>query len=265
MRPNELFASKDVTIMESDGNYTHLTFSDGSKGYVAYTQKEIERRFSPNLKRVNRRVSVKPDLAKVKGEKVRVGRRVFKFSRRMKMLWLILFASPFSLMAQNVAPVAVNDTLRVCNDQPSEFLVTGNDTDANGDRLRLTSYNRPSSGDLVALSNTGYFVFDWSYATEDTLSFSYHVKDLRFGNVGSLESNLAYVTMYSAAPYYYTGTYSSGTNNRVTCISENSAAATITTTAREVNEAYQYILLDATNGTVEISPASGGVVEFSIK
>lgn len=68
----------------------------------------------------------------------------------------------------------------------------------------------------------------------------------------------------SAAPYYYTGTYT-GTNTRETCRSINTSSVTISGTTRETNTAYQSIILDGSIGTVTISPTSGGSVEFKIK
>lgn len=261
-----------VVGLVSDVNYTYVHFRDGTVGYSAYTKSIIKEKLSVDLRPVRRGVDVDPALIQKKGQSVKLGDTLFKISRRNLNKWLGIIAlifswcvSPSVSRGQNTAPVAVNDTLKVCNDIPTYFSVTANDYDANGDRLRLTSFTRPASGDLVAASNTGQFRLDWSFALSDTLSFQYYLKDLKFANLGSLQSNAGTVVLYSTAPYFYAGTYSSGTNSRITCRSENSAAASITGTARETNTAYSYILLDGNNGSVTIAPSSGGSVEFKIK
>ncbi len=256
-----------VTALISDGNYTHVHFSDGQQVISAYTKKVVSASISSPLKEVRRGVEVDPTRVTTALPYVKLGYISYAISRNNLKNWasiLVLCCSAILSFAQNTAPVAVNDTLKVCNDIPTYFSVIGNDTDSNGDRLKLSSFTPPASGDLVAASNTGQFRYDWSSALSSTVTFTYHVKDIRFGNIGALESNAATVYLESAAPYFYTGTYTT-TNSRLTCRSENNAAATLNSTVHETNESYQYILLDGTKGAVTIAPASGGVVEFKIK
>lgn len=261
--------SKKVPVigLESVGNYTNVYFKDGKRVLSAYTSKIVRNKLDTDFLIVRRGVYVNPDFVKQDCDFVKLGDTLFKISRRNLTKWvaaLVFCLTSYVSFSQNVAPVAVNDTLLVCNDILTYFSVVANDYDTNGDRLRLSSFIKPASGDLVAASNTGQFRFDWSYALSDTISFSYHIKDLKFGGLNSLESNSATVTLYSAAPYFYSGTYT-GTNTRLTCRSENNSSTTINTTARETNEAYQYILMDANYGTVTIAPGTNGVVEFKIK
>lgn len=265
--------SKKVPVvgLESIGNYTNVYFEDGKRVLSAYTSKIVRNKLDTEFLIVRRGVYVNPDFVKQECDFVKLGDTLFKISRRNLTKWVAILAialiwcvSPSDSRGQNTAPVAVNDTLLVCNDLPTYFSVVANDYDTNGDRLRLSSFIKPASGDLVAASNTGQFRFDWSYALSDTISFSYHIKELKFGGLNSLESNSATVTLYSAAPYFYSGTYT-GTNTRLTCRSENNSSTTINTTARETNEAYQYILMDANYGTVTIAPGTNGVVQFKIK
>jgi hypothetical protein len=265
MKYRHLFVSKTPALITSQGEYSTIEFTDGSSYLSAYTQKELGRRFGVNLKMVRRGVYADPKHSEITQNGIKIMNKEFKFSRRMAKAWASLLLVFFCLdsFCQNIAPVANNDTLKVCNDVPTYFNVTRNDTDANGDKLKLNYFSEPASGNLVSASNTGNFRYEWLAGVSSVL-FEYNVNDMKFANIGSLTSNMATVVLNSATPYYYTGTYS-GTNNRETCRSINTSAVTISGTTREKNEAYQSIILDAQYGTVTISPTSGGSVEFKIK
>ena len=265
MKYQHLFLEKTPAIITSSGEYSTIEFTDGSSYMASYTQKELGRRFGHNLKMVKRGVYVNPKEAIIIQNGVKIMNREFKFSRRMAKAWACMLLVFFYLdsFCQNTAPVAHNDTLKVCNDVPTYFTVTRNDTDADGDRLKLNYFSEPASGNLVSASNTGYFRYEWN-PLFSSASFEYNLKDLKFANLGSLTSNMATVVLNSAAPYYYTGTYT-GTNTRETCRSINTAAVTISGTTIESNTAYQSIILDGSIGTVTISPTAGGSVEFKIK
>jgi hypothetical protein len=229
---------------------------------VAYTRAFLERSGLVNLKMVRRGVYVPPNTKKTK-DGVMVKNMEFKFSRRAAKLWLLCLFMPFFALAQNTAPVAVADTIKTCIEDVTYFSVVRNDYDANGDRIMINSFSEPVSGNLVSASNTGNFRYEWN-PTVLNVTFNYTLKDLKFANIGSLVSNSATVSLEGLNKYNYTGSYS-GTNTRLTCVSRNTAATTITGTARESNTAFQYILLDGANGAVTISPSSGGMVEFKIK
>lgn len=265
MRYLTKFINKTPALIVSDINYSTIEFTDGTTIMTSYTQKELCRRFGFEMKKVNRAITVNPNEVILTKKGVKVMNKEFVFSRRMAKAWACMLLVFFCIdsFCQNTAPVAHNDTLKVCNDVPTYFTVTRNDTDADGDRLKLNYFSEPASGNLVSASNTGYFRYEWN-PLFSSVSFEYNIKDLRFANLGSLTSNMATVVLNSAAPYYYTGTYT-GTYTRETCRSINSSSVTISGTTREKNEAYQSIILDGSIGTVTISPTAGGSVEFKIK
>lgn len=248
-------------LLISSGEYSVIHTESETKT-VAYTRSYLEKKGLVKLKMVRRGVYVPPNSKKTK-QGVMVKDMEFKFSRRAAKLWLFCLFMPFFCFAQNTAPVAVADTVKTCIDEATYFSVIRNDYDANGDKIRINSFSDPVAGNLVSASNTGMFRYEWNPNVLN-VTFNYTLRDLRFANIGSLESNSAQVVLEAANKYYYTGSYS-GTNTRTTCISRNSAATTISGTARETNTAYQYILLDGANGAVTINPSSGGSVEFKIK
>jgi hypothetical protein len=265
MRYDKLFADKTPILVTSEGEYSKIHFEDGSSCVAAYTHKELGRRFGIQLKMVRRGVYADMNHSELTAKGIKILNKEYTFSRRISKVWAIMFLMFFCFdsFSQNIAPVAHNDTLTVCNDKPTNFTVIGNDIDVNGDRLRLNYFSEPLSGNLVSESNTGRFRYEW---LPEVLSvkFEYNVRDLRFANVGSLVSNMATVVLNSAAPYYYTGTYS-GVNNRLTCRSINTTIVNISGNTREKNVAFQHIILDAKYGTVTIAPTTGGAIEFRIK
>lgn len=265
MKYLKLFGSKTPALIISAGEYCTMYFTDGTSMMAGYTQKEIGRRYGVKLKMVRRGVYVDPEKSEITEKGVKIMNREYNFSRRIAKLWAIIAIAMFCVdsYSQNIAPIAVNDTLRLCNDIPSSFTVILNDTDANGDRLKLNYFSEPISGNLVSESNTGRFRYEF-FPGVNNLTFQYNIKDLRFGNIGSLTSNMATVVLNGSAPYFYTGTYS-GNNTRESCRSINTTSVNISGTTREKNEAFQHIILDARYGTVTISPDVGGSVELKIK
>lgn len=246
--------------MESEGTYTHVTFSDGSRHCVSYCQTELERRFRLGLTRVNRQVSAKKEFVKVFDDGVKLSRKKYKFSRRMKVNWLILLIfCGITATAQNNAPTAKNDTLKVCNDVVTSFSVLSNDFDIDGDRIMLRAFSNPSNIDIVAIGNTGNFRLN---ATGDvgTFNFGYTIRDLKFANIGSKTSS-AIVYIITSSPYIYSGNYTT-TNNRTACRSSTSGVVTISNGAREtmIVDTYGELLPGTT-----ITASGGGVFELKPK
>lgn len=264
MKYKKLFGEKKPILMISKGEYSDCYFEDGERILLSYTQKEINRRFGIALKMVKRGVYVDEKEVEKTEKGIKIMNKEFNFSRRMAKAWacLLLITLPFLSFSQNTAPVAVNDTLHLCNDEINYFSVITNDTDANGDRLKLNYFSDAIFGNLVSASNTGMFRHEFdTLGTTDT--FEYNVKDLRFANIGSLTSNTAYVELNGRPKYYYTGTYT-GTTIRETCLSINTGAVTISGTTIEENTAFKSITLDGSIGVVEIAPTAGGSVLFKI-
>lgn len=264
MNVETFLKNEKVVLLESMGEYSRV-YTKNSIRVVSYTRANLTRRGLINLKQVRRGIYVSELDSKIENDNVEVLGKKFKISRRMKSIWVFIFflISNF-VFAQNQAPVAVNDTIKTCIDEPfTYFSVTTNDFDPNGDKIRLNSFTSPAAGELVSASNTGFFRYTWNIDFLEVL-FNYTIRDLRFANIGSLVSNVATVRLEGSEKYLYSGSYTS-TNTRLTCISKNIDDVIISGTARESNTAYQYILLDANEGTVEISPSAGGMVEFKIK
>lgn len=253
----------EVAYVISDGNYAKVYLKDETSHLVPYTQKQLKIRFGLNLKMVRRGVYVNPNMATVKNGIVNVLNKKFKPSRRLKVIWILLFCSLYNItFAQNTAPTAINDTLLVCNDQVHTFKVTNNDYDVDGDRILLHSFTMPLQGDLVARGNQGNFRY--IFGESDTTSFQYNLRDIRFAGIGSLTSNSATVKITGAPQYFYSGSYS-GNNVRLTCRSSNTSSVTISGSTREINQSFTSITLDASQGTVQLSPNSSGAIELSIK
>jgi hypothetical protein len=266
MRYDKLFADKTPILVTSEGEYSKIHFEDGSSCVAAYTHKELGRRFGINLKMVRRGVYADMNHSELTAKGIKILNKEYTFSRRISKVLAIMFLMFFCFdsFSQNIAPVAKNDTINGCNNNgPTFFNVLANDTDANGDRLRLNYFSEPPFGNLVSESNTGRFRYQWS-AGVATTTFQYNARDVKFANIGSLTSNMATVIINGSSPYYYTGTYT-GVNSRETCRSINTTAVNISGTTRETNVAYQSIILDAKNGVVTIAPTAGGSVEFKIK
>ena len=256
-----------VVGLISDLNYTVVHFADGSKTISGYTKKVVRKCVlrSKDLTEVRRGVEVAKSKANVIDQKISAFGKSFDISRRKMSNWIVSIIAAlvsFSSFAQNIAPVAVNDTITVCNDETATFRVVNNDYDPNGDRVLLHSFTRPGTGDLVARGNQGNF--NYIFGGSDTTSFSYKLIDVRFAGIGRLQSNTGFVKLKGAAAYEYAGTYLTS-NNRLTCKSRNVAAVTITGSVREVNESFTSITLDAAEGAVLLAPSAGGVVELRIK
>ena len=264
MKVQSFLKNNKIVLLKSMGEYSSVYTDSGENRTVSYTKTHLERKGFINLKMVRRGVYACEMSAEKNGDFIKILNKQYKLSRRMKKLWILLLIIPFFGIAQNIAPVAVNDTIMTCIDEPyTYFTVTSNDFDPNGDRIRLNSFTDPGSGELVSASNTGMFRYTWNL-NNTSVNFSYTIRDLRFGNINTLVSNVANVKLDGSPKYFYNGNYIVNTS-RITCLSKNSGATTISGTTREINEAYQYILLDAAVGVVEITPSAGGVVEFKIK
>jgi hypothetical protein len=261
VKVKRFLTNNDIVLLISQGEYS-VVHTDKESKTIAYTRANLEKKGLINLKMVRRGVYAKPDSKRTAGG-ILVKNTEFKFSRRAAKLWLMLLFLPVFVFAQNTAPVAVPDTIKTCIDDITYFSVVRNDFDANGDKLMLNSFTDPVAGNLVSASNTGLFRYEWSPSVLN-VTFNYTIRDLKFANIGSLVSNSALVTLEGATKYFYNGSYT-GTNNRLTCVSRNNGAVSITGTTREANTAYQYILLEGSAGAVTISPGSGGAVEFKIK
>lgn len=262
MKVKNFLKNNKIILLLSRGEYSVVHTEQEAKT-IAYTRSNLEKRGLVKLKMVRRGVYAQEQSVKKTSEGIMVKDMEFKFSRRASKMWLFFLFMPFLGFTQNTAPVANPDTIKTCIDEITYFSVITNDFDANGDKLKLNSFTDPVAGNLVSASNTGLFRYEWNPSVL-SVTFNYTLKDLIFANIGSLESNTATVTLEGATKFFYNGSYS-GTNNRLTCLSRNSGAATITGTARETNTAYQYILLDGSAGAVTISPSIGGSVEFKIK
>lgn len=254
---------KEIAMILSDSNYSIVHYSDGTFETSSYTQKAISKIRNEKFQMIRRGVYAKKQYCEVDKPNVSIMGLSFKISRRMMAVWCIVMLISVPVFSQNIAPVAVNDTLLVCNDKLTYFNVLSNDYDANGDKLVMFSFTEPTAGELVSASNTGNFRYEWN-SNYNSVNFQYVLKDLKSKGIGTLNSNTATVFLTSAAPYYYSGVYG-GNNTRETCKSSNSGAVSITGTTVEKNTSYQYILLDAKNGTVTLAPSSGGSVSLLIK
>lgn len=252
-------------ILESLGNYTKITYSNGEIHVYGYCQAELSRRFGIQLKRVSRGVSVDETKSKIDKKGVSIMNRYFEFSRRKKQSWLLLFflATFFTSLGQNIAPVAVNDTTKACNDVNLRRVnVIANDYDPNQDKIRLTyiTQSTPVSDILtIAETNTGMVRLENILGKTGTYQFQYSTKDLRFANIGSLASNTGVFVFSLSSPYTYTGAYA-GNNIREACRSTTSG--TVNITGHEKITVYEYA--EFLPGTV-IDASGGGVYEAKVK
>lgn len=258
----KMIAAKKLVLVESIGGpYSILHFSDGTKTTVGYTNKELNKRYKINTKMVRRGFyAVENEVEEIKGKGVLFQNRVIEFSRRA--VWLLLFVVSVA-SAQNVAPVAVNDTINHCQNLygiPYVIITpTANDIDEAGNKLIINSFTQPHVGDLLAEGNKGRFRY---YFTPDSTSFDYTVKQLTYLSENSNLSNIA--TVFINAPradYTYSGVYATNAK-RYTCRSTTSGVVTISGTTREVNQVVYYGLL--LPGTT-IEPEEGGVFELKAK
>jgi len=159
----KLFSEKKPILILSKGEYSNIEFKDGTKCFAPYTHKELSRRFGIELKTVRRGVYADPKESVITENGIKIMNKEFKFSRRIAKAWacILLAILPLFSFCQNIAPVAVNDTVGLCKEEIDYFIVILNDADANGDRLKLNTFTEPTSGNLVSASNTGMFRYEW--------------------------------------------------------------------------------------------------------
>ncbi len=264
-RIGKTIAEKKLVLVESVGGpYSILHFSDGTKTTVSYTNKELNKRFQINTKMIRRGFyAVENEVEEVKGKGVIFQNKLIAFSRRS--VWLLLFVVSFA-SAQNLAPVAKNDTLFSCINPVIKFdyikiETQQNDYDPNSDRFVVSDFTTPNFGHLVADGNLGWFRY-YPNLSGDSTAFQYRIKDIRRMNIGSLKSDFATVfigkTKYE---YVYSGMYLTNVT-RETCRSLTSGTVNISGTTREINTVDTYGLL--LPGTL-IEPSDGGVFELKAR
>jgi hypothetical protein len=254
----KLMSEKNPVILESDGNYTTCTFSDGSKEVLSYCQTAIERRFGVKLKGVCRGVSVDPELAVVSPFGVEILGRVFNFSRRMN--WNVLrethrIASVLVMLMGFVqgfaqAPVANADFVYDCRVRPIIINPVVNDANAYGTSIVDLSF--PTSGGLNIISGNR-LRYTWGGA--DSTQFTYRLK-----TAGNVYSNTTTVKIYGRNAFNFAGDFTDNTNLHYKgCRMVNSGKFTIKAVAKVRYESNTSILL-LPGTTIE----AGAVVEMKI-
>ncbi|RJS04828.1 hypothetical protein XnspCFBP7698_00750 [Xanthomonas sp. CFBP 7698] len=98
-----------------------------------------------------------------------------------------------TVSAANQAPVAVNDSVRVHNNQTARIDVLANDRDADGDALKATIVSAPKHGTLTKNAD-GTFSYSADCLFTGTDTFTYVVND------GKANSNIATVTVTVLGP-----------------------------------------------------------------
>jgi len=81
------------------------------------------------------------------------------------------------VLAKNATPVAVADEFEVYENSPLSGSVLGNDTDADGDRLRAEIINEPAPYDWFVFNSDGTFEYLMPPHWDSDVSFSYRVFD----------------------------------------------------------------------------------------
>jgi hypothetical protein len=93
---------------------------------------------------------------------------------------LYAVCAPLPAAAQNVAPVARNDSYTVAQDALLTVAAPGvlaNDSDANGDALTARRSTSPASGTLLGFSSNGAFSYRPTAGFSGTVSFTYRAVD----------------------------------------------------------------------------------------
>lgn len=220
MRVSEILNSKKIVRLESDSNYTNVFFEDDSSVLVSYTQKKIIDKFKLKLKRVNRKVSVNTDFAKINGKQVTMKNKTFEFSRRMAKAIIFLI---FPLVS--FAQVAVADTVYECMTRPIIFSVMGNDTLLTPNSF-VKDLTAPTAGSVVKISGNR-LRYVWAPGTS-IVTFNYNIGDL-----GGYTSNFATVRIFGNNLYHLNGVYSNAANATLNgCRIVNSGKFTITSAAK---------------------------------
>jgi large repetitive protein len=91
-----------------------------------------------------------------------------------------------NVLAQNDAPVAVNDTATMKRNGSINLLVLGNDYDIEGDTLSLASVSTPTSGTAKIIGNAITFTPAKSFT--GLASFSYTIQDGKGGSASATVS-----------------------------------------------------------------------------
>jgi hypothetical protein len=109
-------------------------------------------------------------------------------------------------------PLAANDSASTNKGSPVTVSVLANDTDPNGDVLRVVGLTQPTSGGTVTLNANGTITYSPKAGFAGTDTFTYRAHD------GQSESNLATVTItvLNRAPVALSDTASTSRNSAVT-------------------------------------------------
>jgi len=243
-----------MEVVEKKQPYTNVFFKDGTKIMTSYGISETIKRLSSNVVKVNMGVAVDlKSVEKIEGNIITINNKKMIVSRRKKSLFTALFMLLFQF---TFAQKSVNDTLKVCNDIEARFSVFGNDTPAGN--IRLSTFTQPSSGQLVSLSNTGFFRYYWANnANYD--SFQYKIKLIN----SNAESSFATVVLNGSPRIVLSGNYPNTTLTNIEgCIITTNGATSFVSGAKYNLQHYQYTELRA--GTV-IDATGGGSVTISAK
>lgn len=93
---------------------------------------------------------------------------------RFLLLGFIFLSTALLANAQNIAPVAIDDTVTTAEDTPLTGNVTTNDSDADGPGINITDVSGPANG-TITLNADGTFTYtpNSNFYGNDTISYSY--------------------------------------------------------------------------------------------
>lgn len=235
-----------MEVAEKTKPYTNVFFEDGTSIMTSYGISETIKRLKSTVVKINMSQAVNKNMvSNLKGNLLTINNKTMKVSRRKLAMFLGLFLAIFNL---SFGQVAINDTLKVCNDTQARFSVLINDFPVG--RIQLSEFTQPSSGELVSLSNTGLFRYYWTSGI-NTSSFQYKVKLINTNT----QSSYATVFLAGSPKVTLSGNYPNTTLTTIEgCQITTNSTTTFVSGAKYKLEHYQFTelkpgtTLDATGG-----------------
>lgn len=243
-----------MEVAEKTKPYTNVFFEDGTSIMTSYGISETIKRLQSTVVKINMSQAVNKNMvSSLTGNLLTINNKTMKVSRRKLAMFLSLFLMMFNV---SFGQVAVNDTLKVCNDEQTRFSVLLNDSPVN--RIQLSEFTQPAVGELVSLSNTGSFRYYWNIGS-NSANFQYKIKLINTNT----ESTFATVFLTGSPRVTLSGNYPNTTLTTIEgCQIRTNGTTTFISGAKYKLEHYQFTELRP--GTT-ISATGGGSVLIQAK
>ncbi len=151
----------------------------------------------------------------------------------------------------NIAPVATNDAFATEINTPKTYDVLGNDDDADGDSLIISTHSTPAHGSVTIVSNKIVYTPVTNYAGTD--SFEYTISD-NHGHTATATVNITIADPVLSPNY--AATYGD-TSITIPVLDDDTPRSTLVLTGSHSNPDHGTVSINTVNGTVTYTPEAG--------